>query len=420
MELLCMPGVVHKKYIIFKEYLDAGFSNALLDFSEYCQSDSIENREEIYETWYKNKKDILFIPLQPEKIGESVTFYLDECEKIGVKNVVGKAPYLLDNTKRMDSDALIFKLTKESIKVCGQAKCKYILILPLIREMKTDNDWEKNIEFYLSFVEYARENNLLILIPNHYDNFHGHLVRGTFADAYILKRMVEELNNKVNAAVFGIAMDTGVCNLCGQNMFEFMSILRNEIKVLILKENNGYEDSSLMPFTAIKGKQTKFDWLNLIRGLRNIEFDGAIIIDFLDTQSAVSHIVRPALIKYEKELADFLVWQILMEQTIKKYSTRVLFGAGKMCRNYMRCYGELYPPLFACDNNTKIWDTKLEGLIIKNPEELRKIPPDCAIFICNIYYREIKTQMESMGIHNPIEFFSDEYLPSMVANRFDE
>ncbi len=80
----------------------------------------------------------------------------------------------------------------------------------------------------------------------------------------------------------------------------------------------------------------------------------------------------------------------------------------------MKCYGEIYRPLFTCDNNQAKWGTMLDGLEIKDPEELRALPDTCAIFICNIYYEEIEQQLRGMGLPNPIERFSDEYLPSLV------
>lgn len=85
----------------------------------------------------------------------------------------------------------------------------------------------------------------------------------------------------------------------------------------------------------------------------------------------------------------------------------------------MKCYGEKYPPLFTCDNNQKLWETEFCGLTVKAPEALLDLPKDCAVFICNIYYREIEAQLRKMGIENPIEFFNDEYMPSFYFDRVE-
>ena len=90
-----------------------------------------------------------------------------------------------------------------------------------------------------------------------------------------------------------------------------------------------------------------------------------------------------------------------------------------MCRNYMKCYGEKYPPLFTCDNSQKLWETEFCGLTVKPPETLAALPEDCAVFICNIYYREIEEQLRRMGLKNPIAFFNDEYMPSFYFDRVE-
>ena len=108
-----------------------------------------------------------------------------------------------------------------------------------------------------------------------------------------------------------------------------------------------------------------------------------------------------------------------MKNVLKKYDKRVLFGAGNMCRNYMKCYGEEFPPLFTCDNNKARWGEQFEGLEIKPPECLKELPPDCAIFICNIYYKEIEQQLRETGVSNPIEYFNDEYMPSYYFDRLE-
>jgi len=138
-----------------------------------------------------------------------------------------------------------------------------------------------------------------------------------------------------------------------------------------------------------------------------------------DTAGVYSPMLKPQLMQLAKSVVDYFKWQIEIESFLKKYNKRVLFGAGNMCRNYMKCYGDKYPPLFTCDNNKALWGTEFEGLEVKNPEELKKLPADCAIFICNMYYREIESQLREMGVTNPIEFFNDEYMESFYVDRLE-
>lgn len=89
-----------------------------------------------------------------------------------------------------------------------------------------------------------------------------------------------------------------------------------------------------------------------------------------------------------------------------------------MCRNYMKCYGEKYPPLFICDNNVGLWGTSFEGLEVRNPEELKSLPTDCTVVICNVYYREIEAQLKELGVKS-IGYFNDEYMPSFYFDRLE-
>ncbi|WP_155951054.1 hypothetical protein [Pseudobutyrivibrio sp. MD2005] len=342
------------------------------------------------------------------------------------------------------------KLYFESFRIARQAGCKSILCAPILFDVTEERvklrakqkknkgmDFSKKEElrlkelehrrpsvqeaksFYLSLIPYARENNLKVLIPNNYDYYNGTIYRNALSDPYRLKEFVEELNKEAGYDLFKIALDFGICNLLGQNYHQVLSVLGNLIELIMLKENNGHNGASLMPFSSALGGKSSVDWLSIIRGLREIKYDKAVYIDYMDTYNAAPVSLRSDIVAYGKKIADYFSWQISMELVIAKYPSRVLFGAGNMCRNYMKCYGEEFPPLFTCDNNKAIWGQTFEGIEIKSPEALKELPDDTAIFLCNMYYDEITDQLRSMGLKNPIERYNDEYLPSMYTDRFD-
>ena len=140
------------------------------------------------------------------------------------------------------------------------------------------------------------------------------------------------------------------------------------------------------------------------------------MLDIRDTAAVFSPLLRPGLLALAKSVAEYVKWQVEIENALKKYSSIVLFGAGNMCRNFMKCYGEKYPPLFTCDNNQAKWGSRFCGLEVKSPQVLKELPDGCGVFICNIYYREIEQQLREMGVDR-IEFFNDEYMPSFYFDR---
>lgn len=294
--------------------------------------------------------------------------------------------------------------------VCTQSKRAIAAM-----EQKTSYDNAKG--------DFASEDNIklgnMVLLKNQYRNFNGHYIRGRFCDGIETAKTIDEMNHEADFEKYGFCLDVGVCNLCGQNMYDYILALGNRIKAVILRDNDGDKDNSLLPFTSVNAGSSHTDWLGLIKGLRAIDFDGILVMDFSDSICAMPIQLRYSYLRYAYEMGEYLKWQISMERMIKKYDTRVLFGAGNMCRAYMKCYGRQYPPLFTCDNNKALWGTQFEGLTVKNPEELRNIPSDCAILICNLYYEEIKEQLRQMNLPNPIEFFNDEYMPSFHFRRID-
>lgn len=390
------------------DLVTAGFSNIVMDLSVLCTDNDIEYfGEELKDKPFK-------IPVTQDisLLKEYSENFLVECKRCNINNFVVYSPYMMRNTRRNDVYEFTEKLAVKSIEMCSEINGKYTIIRPLSKRSMSNN-----FDFYLRLGKIARENKTYILIENMCRDQNGHLIRGMFSDSVETAEFIDKLNATLDYECFGICVNTASLTLCGQNIREYIVPLGSRIKAVILSDCDGVNEASLLPFTAANKRISRTDWLGVVRGLREIGFDGELILDISDTVGAFSPLLRPQVLALAKSTVDYLKWQIELENLMKKYSKIVLFGAGNMCRNYMKCYGEKYPPLFTCDNNSKLWGTEFCGLEVKNPENLKNIPEDCGIFICNIYYREIEIQLREMGIKNKIEFFNDEYLPSFYFDR---
>ena len=420
MNILCTPSgiadIQNPGYGI-RNITDAGFDNILLDLSLCCPAAELENTGR-----KKPDTDISDLPEiaeHPEKMQEIMAPFLTQCKKNHIHIPVSYAPYWKRNTKRTDLNGLARRLAEESIKICGAAGCKYLIVRPLSAGTAHGDEWKVNKEYYLCLAAAAKQNNVMLLLENQCRDMNGHLIRGICSDAAEAAAWIDSLNAECKEERFGFCMDTGVCSICRQDIQDFILTLGNRIKAVILRDSDGQTESFMLPFTGVSSGQSATDWLGVIRGLREISFDGFLIMDFHTTAGAFSWLLRPQILRLAKDISEYFAWQIGMKRVLKKYRTRVLFGAGNMCRNFMKCYGEEFPPLFTCDNNKSRWGEQFEGLEIKPPEELKKLTPDCAVFICNIYYREIEQQLREMGISNPIEYFNDEYMPSYYTDKLE-
>lgn len=421
MNIVCAPAGIVDIYRPTQGIIDikqAGFHNIMIDASLCCSEHEIENIGK--KKKQQLDKEYVLVSEHPEELVSTLTPFLQAYKKEELSATIAYAPYLKRDTKHIDLTKLLVTLTEESIKLCGKIGCSYLVVRPLFAGIHTGEEWEENRRYYLNFLEIARENNVMILLENQCSDKNGHMVRGVCADPREAAEWIDRLNEEAGEERFGFCMDVGACSLCGQNMQEFTMALGARIKAVRLRDCDGNQEASMLPFTCVNQHQPQTDWLNVIRGLRQIGFDGQLILDFADTAGGFSPILRPQLMQLAGSVAEYFKWQIELENLLKKYQSIVLFGAGNMCRNYMKCYGEQYPPLFTCDNNRSLWGSGFCGLEVRPPKSLLELPKDCAIFICNIYYREIERQLRDLGVENPIEFFNDEYMPSFYFDRLKE
>lgn len=416
MRIVCSPaGIVDidRPAQGIMDIRQAGFTEMVLDTSLAANRHVLES---IGKSFYKKNSGSLVIE-NPGEMHHRLERMIECTGKEKMDLLIAMAPYLKSDTTHTDLQDRIHRLAEESIKVCGSTGCRYLIVDPVRTEANEESLWQINREFYLSLLESARENHVVLLLRNQCRNIGGHLVRGICSDGVEASEWIDRLNREAGEERFGFCMDVGICNLCGQNMYDYICDLGDRLKAVILRDCDGAGEASLLPFTAAYSGTSRTDWLNFFRGLRAVSFDGMLIMNLEDTAAAASPIIRPALLGYAKAVADYFRWQIEMEALLKKYPARVLFGAGNMCRNYMKCYGTQYPPLFTCDNNSRLWGSEFCGISVHAPEDLKTLDENTAIFICNIYYREIEQQLRDMGVKNPIEFFNDEYMPTFYFDR---
>lgn len=306
--------------------------------------------------------------------------------------------------------AAMEKIFKDSLISAGSLGLEAILVEPFMWDKKHSLDKEEIKRFYLNVADILKEVDITIYIKNQYDLYNGSFNRGFLSDAYQLKEFIEKLNEKAPNHPFKLALDTGVANLCGQNIPELIETLIDEIGIIIPIENNGQEDSAALPFSNISQSQGWIDWVAVIKRLRKINYQGDILMDTGAATGSVPASLRPVLSNHTREIANYFEALISMEAIIRKYDKKVLFGAGNMCRVYMEHFREDNPPLFTCDNNQGKWGATAYGLEIKSPQCLKELAPDTAIVICNMFYDEIIAQLKSMNLPNPVVIFNDEIL----------
>lgn len=192
---------------------------------------------EVIEKIKKISLEKVFVLEYPEELAYRFKSMVDFINKEQLRTTVGIAPYLLCNTKHSEYKEKLIRVIEESIKLCGKQGGQYIVIQPWAANQASQNGeevWTNNREYYLHFAKLAREQNVMILLQNLCRDVRGHLVRGICADEEEAVLWVDRLNAEIGEERFGFCMDVGICNLCGQNMYDYVSKLNNRLKAVIL------------------------------------------------------------------------------------------------------------------------------------------------------------------------------------------
>ena len=403
-----------------RELRTVGIDGIMFDFSVFCSAQSLLNLKERIEKAERAGEE------KPKwKPEETKIYYQKVTEAFAASDFlpsIARLPFtdvwtrLETPEKCRELNELTLRINEDCIIAAETLGCTHVIVQPLFAGVERGQEWEVNRKFYLTLAKVCRKAYTKLLLVNQCGNQNGHLVRGICSEGAQAASWIDDLNKEAGTERFGFCLDTGTCNLCGQNMQSMAAAVGSRIQAVILTENDGQRQAKMLPFTNVYRRRSAMDWLGAVRGLRELSYDGYLILETTDTTAAFSPLLQPYLYPLYKAVLDYFEMQIGIERDLKKYERVALFGAGNMCRNYMKCYGKKYPPLFTCDNNPKLWGTEFEGLEVKDPKELNNLPENSGVIICNIFYREIEEQLRSMGITD-IGRFNDEYMPSFYFYR---
>ena len=141
-----------------------------------------------------------------------------------------------------------------------------------------------------------------------------------------------------------------------------------------------------------------------------MEFGGWMIFDTTGLFGRCPEKLQAQYIRLMHAITEDWESQYTFEKRVlnKPDKKLILFGAGQMLTDYMRVFGEKYPPYFAVDNGQSRWGTKVLGVSVKSPQEILTVPAEERnVVICCMYYDAIGAQLREMGVE--YEEFHDQY-----------
>lgn len=311
----------------------------------------------------------------------------------GLQTDLMHAPYPPLEKYDVDLSRQLLKLTRESIYICAGIGCTNLVVQPLFAGIAKGEEWEANRRFFLELLPIASKLNVKLLLENQVRIFNGRIVRGWLSDPSEAVQCIDYLNNEAQGEYFGLCLNMDSCLQCRQDIREYIQHVGSRLKAVWSNFTFG----------------VRFNYRGLILALRKINFNGVLVCDVKYVLSGVPDSIQLDLLNAIAQTLLYLRMQIELEMKLRKYPRLVLFGTGLMFQNYMRNYGQIYPPLYACDNSSEKWGTEICGVKIFSPQKLLDLADDCGVFICNRFYSEVERQLAKMGVKH-IERFNDEVL----------
>lgn len=172
-----------------------------------------------------------------------------------------------DSTR--ESREQVIKRHKKAIIGTGLMGCKYLVVHPAMpfgwgEEPSKQDAYDITIERFLKLLPTAKEEGVILCIEN-MPFKKGH----SFSSISEIKDVL----NKVSDSNMKACFDSGHCNVTGDNIYDAIKTLGNDLACLHVHDDLGRQDRHLIPF------QGEIDWNGFIKGLKEIRFDGCISLE---------------------------------------------------------------------------------------------------------------------------------------------
>lgn len=294
----------------------------------------------------------------------------------------------------------------ELLEACKQYRGNYIVLETMNCK---PGIWETLLE---ECAVMLADYNIPIFIENGCDGEDGAgYIHNAYSDVANLIKMVEYGNRLCERPLIGICYNIGYGNLLVKNIAGQLYQCREYLCMIHANDNGGVKNDKQMPYTFTRGRGVLVtDWYHIIGELIRMDFQGWMIFDTDGLFGRCPKGLQTQFVRLLHSLVGAWEEEYSFEKRVldKPGKKRILFGAGQMLADYMRVFGEKYPPAFAVDNGQARWDTEMFGVMVKNPQEILKVPKEERnVVICCMYYDSIATQLRDMGVE--FEEFHDRY-----------
>lgn len=153
-------------------------------------------------------------------------------------------------------------VVEKSLAVCAFLESPTLVVHPFFGK-DPKREWEINLSFYRKLIPAAKKYGVKVCLENSY------------ADIYEHCRLIDLLNDEAGEKCFGYCLDIGHSNCGGGAFYKYICTLGNRLSCLHIHDNDGANDSHMIPFTQTRGWNiNRTDYNAMISGLRDIKYSG--------------------------------------------------------------------------------------------------------------------------------------------------
>lgn len=191
-----------------------------------------------------------------------------------------------------------FQKLVHAIEASSIMGAQYIVIHAISTPPGIDN-YEYNLSFYKSLEPFAQNFDIKIAIENLFDyNEKTNSYHGKLHSPAILQKMLNDLNS----TQFAVCLDTGHAGITGIEPEDMIYALGGQaLKVLHIHDNDYHADSHLPPYHG------KFNWDNIIKALRSINFDGDFSLELISFISEFEDSLIQDILNYVAAIGHHLI-----------------------------------------------------------------------------------------------------------------
>ena len=255
-----------------------------------------------------NTVDRSFFGQDVDRIIEYFTPVKEALIRHGVKIVQAHAPfpmYIEDNPELSD---FLIEATEKIFAVCELWDCPAVVVHPYLDyTLSKEKTIEANLTMYRKLMPAAKKHGIKICLENMITVKHNHIIGGPCSSAEDACWYVDTLNAEAGEEIFGYCFDVGHANITGKNLRHEINTLGHRLTILHIHDNDGQADLHQCPYTQKYDWGRKFctDWEGFIKGLRDINYRGALNFETTSALAGLPHELIPSMLRFISDIGSY-------------------------------------------------------------------------------------------------------------------